>query len=387
MGAQSDGRMHYEAALGLAYIGQTGCHSLLKLLAREGVLGVWQASATNLREWGALPRVISLFESRRRAFQVEEVEAAMACSNVRFVPYGAPDYPKELNDLELPPAGLFVRGPEELLARLSTLPRVAIVGTRRATAYGKRATEAFSTAFATGGIAVVSGMALGIDSRAHVAAMEAGGLTAAVLGCGPDVVYPPRNRWLYNRIASVGAVVSEMPPGAGPARWTFPHRNRILAALGDAVLVTEAPRASGALQTVSWGLSLGRPVFSVPGPVLSDNHRGCNTLLYDGALPAVDPCVTVEDFLLQTRIQRQERQPRSAPRLGECQADTQATLGGGCSAHSERVLGVLETGPASVDGLVGPTGLGVRELTTVLARLELAGVVRRAGPGIFVRAP
>lgn len=380
-------RKHYEAALGLAWMSQSGCHSLLKLLTREGALGVWQASVETLNGWGILPRVISNFLARRQAFRVEEAEAAIAGSNLRFVPFRSPGYPKELEDLELPPAGLFVRGSEEPLARLSAMPRVAIVGTRRATVYGKRVTEVFSGAFATSGVVVVSGMALGIDSTAHDAAMQAGGITVAVLGCGADVIYPPRNRWLYDRITAGGLVVSEMPPGARPARWTFPHRNRILAALGDAVVVTEAPRASGALQTVSWALSLGRPVFSVPGPVLSDNHRGCNTLLYDGAHPAVDYSVTVEDFLQQTRIQRRGRGPDEVNCRGRRCVGTDALSGGDYEARGEMVLRVLEHGPASVDGLMKPTGLEVRELTAVLARLELAGVVQRAGPGIFVRAP
>jgi DNA processing protein len=230
-------------------------------------------------------------------------------------------------------------------------------------------------------------MALGVDARAHEAAMKAGGLTIAVLGCGPDIVYPRRNRQLYDKAAESGVVVSELPPGTAPARWTFPHRNRLLAALGDAVLVVEASRTSGALQTASWALELGRPVFSVPGPIYADGHRGCNLLLYEGACPAVEPCVTVEDFLLQTRIERGRRQVS--------EGGHRKTLGGtgqSCSVHNPgsrngTVLEALTFDPSSVDCLIERTGLTAREVTAALAELELAGLAARAGPGTYIRAP
>ncbi len=183
---------------------------------------------------------------------------------------------------------------------------MTIVGTRKATAYGARAAEAFAAAFASRGVAVVSGMALGIDGRAHRASLEVGGLTVGVLGCGADIVYPRSHRTLYERILEQGVILSELPPGTPPGRWTFPQRNRLLAALGDAVLVVEGSRLSGAMQTADRSLELGRPVFAVPGPISVESHSGCNQLLYEGAVPAVDPCVTVEDFFLQTRIHTNE---------------------------------------------------------------------------------
>ena len=297
-------RRAYEAALGLAWSNQYGHHALLGLLARHGPVGVWRASATTLVAWGISPRTAAGFVATRSRFDVRQAEEVLWATGARFVAYGTPDYPTELGHLRMPPAGLFVRGAPDAFERMRAMPRVTIVGTRRATSYGVRATEAFATAFASNGIVVVSGMAMGIDGRAHQAAIEGGGLTVAVLGCGPDVVYPPRSRWLYEKITACGAVISELPPGATPARWTFPHRNRILAALGDAVMVVEAPRASGALQTVTWALELGRAVFSVPGSIYSENHQGCNRLLYDGAGAALEPCATVEDFLLQTESER-----------------------------------------------------------------------------------
>jgi len=232
----------------------------------------------------------------------------------------------------------------------------------------------------------------------------------AVLGCGVDVVYPQRNRGLYEWISRDGVVLSELPPGTPPARWTFPHRNRLLAALGDAVLVTEGSQTSGALQTAGWALELGRPVFAVPGPITMDGHEGCNRLLYDGAGPALDPGVAVEDFLLQTRIERQERRETGRPAEGDGgRADSSArgslgapgSAGGAAGWRSSpagyrsqvtgtcagSILEALEQGGCSVDSLVGHTGLATRQLTAALAEMELMGLVKRGGPGLYIRAP
>lgn len=394
MGAAFQARGADEAALGLAMLSRSGCHSLLRFLEREGPEAVWRASRRRLLGWGLAPSAVDRFEDKRRCFAAGEIMALLTRTGLHFLPYDSPYYPPELAQLCYPPAGVFAQATEDALARLRRLPRVTIVGTRRATPYGLRATEAFASAFASAGVAVVSGMALGIDGRAHQAALDAGGLTVAVLGCGADVVYPQRHRGLYGRIIREGVVMSELPPGTPPARWTFPHRNRLLAALGDAVLVTEGSRTSGAMQTAGWALELGRPVFAVPGPITIDGHEGCNQLLYDGAGPALDPWVAVEDFLLQTRIEREERRVtgRSAERDGaregspaQCSpAGYRSPVAGGCAGS---ILEALEHGGCSVDSLVGHTGLATRQLTAALAEMELIGLVRRGGPGLYIRAP
>lgn len=377
----------YEAALGLAWLGQAGCHSLLKLFGEHGPEDVWLASPARLLRWGAAPTAVRVFEEQRGGFCAAEAGALLARAGLWFVPFGSPLYPAEMAHLRLPPAGLFVRGKEEAMERMICSARVTIVGTRKVTAYGLHATEAFGSAFAARGVTIVSGMAMGVDSCAHKAAIAQEGLTVAVLGCGADVVYPPRNRWLYDQIAERGAVLSELPPGATPTRWTFPHRNRLLAALGDAVLVTEASQTSGALQTAGWALELGRPVFSVPGSIYVDGHLGCNRLLYEGAGPAIDPCVTVEDFLLQTRIERGERQASAGSRWvlpgGLGRADVLGQVG----SLGDSVLAELKCGPRSVDDLARRTGLSVRDLSVSLAELELRRLVTRVGPGTYIRAP
>ena len=336
------------------------------------------------------PAAVGRFETKRRQFRLDESEALLLESDLRFLPYGSSYYPRELIQLDHPPAGLFARGTDRALAGLLRVPRVTIVGTRKATAYGLRAAEAFAATFASRGVAVMSGMALGIDGRAHRASLDAGGLTVCILGCGADVIYPCCHRALYERIRAQGIILSELPPGTPPARWTFPRRNRLLAALGDALLVIEGSQVSGALQTASWSLELGRPVFVVPGPIGVESHRGCNQLLYDGAGPAVDPCVTVEDFFLQTRIHTSEC-GRTGCAVGRAGATGDQPGVPGRSAferpHADSILAALVAGPCSVDGLMEVTGLSARQLNVGLAELEILGLIVRAGPGQFIRAP
>ena len=366
----------------------SGCHSLLRLLAREGPEAIWKASPRRLSEWGLAPRAIVRYQEKRRCFVLEEALAVMMSTGLGFVAFGSGLYPRELAQLVHPPAGLFFRGEVEVLERLTECPRVTIVGTRRATAYGLRVTDAFASAFSGQGIAVVSGMALGIDTQAHKAALESDGLTVAVLGCGADVVYPRRHRSVYERIARGGIVLSELPPGSGPARWTFPHRNRLLAALGDATVVVEASCTSGALQTVDHALELGRPVFSIPGSIYADGHKGCNALLYQGAFPALDPCVTVEDFLSLTRMERLGRQPVWLPRLKG--GGARDSVGGPSETQDPRLAGILESlvsAPRSAETLMVERGLTAREVMAALGELESSGMVMRSGPGLYIRAP
>lgn len=376
-------REELEAALGLAWLSKWGCSPLQSRLPHNTAGEIWTASRSTLRRWGLAPAAIGRFEERRRVFAPAELVRQLEQSALTFVPYGSALYPTGLTHLKYPPAGLFARGSTEAWDTLLRVPRIGVVGTRRASPYGRRATEALSSAFSQRGVVVVSGMAFGIDACAHEAALDLGALTVAVLGCGADVVYPRRHKALYDKIGAGGVILSELPPGCPPARWTFPHRNRVLAALADAVLVIEGSHTSGALQTASWALELGRSVFAVPGPILVNSYEGCNTLIYDGATPALQPCAAVEDFLRETGM---ERGARMLPDLVGPVSREDGRAAGAISIDAP-VLDALEAGPCSVDELTGRTGLPAREVTACLALAELAGKVRRAGPGLYIRAP
>jgi DNA processing protein len=378
------------AALGLAWTLQSGNHSLLRLLGRVGPQELWSASRRRLAEWGLQPASLARFLEARRHFSLAEARDRLQAAGIDFVPYGGELYPREFTHLTFPPAGLFVRGKAAVLHALLRVPRVTIVGTRRATPYGLRATEAFTAAFSAMGVAVVSGLALGIDGQAHRGALARGGLTAAVLGCGVDVVYPRRHWRLYEAVLAEGVLLSEFPPGTPPSRWTFPQRNRLLAALGDAVLVVEGSRTSGALQTATEAACLGRPVFAVPGPVDVENNRGCNQLLYEGALPAIAPEQTVQDFLGETRIARGERS-LPAIRRASTEDGRQGTSGSSLVAAPPEehvlVLSWLSRGPSSVEDIALATGLSARRVAVALSELELEGSVKQSRPGTYIRAP
>ena len=374
------------AALGLAWFGLSGGSCLLTLLKEVGPLAIWRASEETLMKWGVGAQAAGLFGEGRAHFDGAKIAALLAEMDMQFIPFGSGLYPAELCHLEHPPAGLFVRGPSHRWKGLLETPRITVVGTRKATPDGLRAAEAFVQGFCGRGISVISGMAFGIDARAHKAALDVGGSTVAVLGCGADVVYPRNHCWLYKKLVETGVVASELPPGSPPTRWSFPRRNRLLAALGDAVLVIEGSNASGALQTAKWALDLGRPVFSVPGSIFKEGCQGCNTLLYEGATPALRPEVTVEDFLKETRMVRGTREAPGTDRVAKGE-QCALRLEGALESRSRQVLEALTTGPASVDRLVELTGLAVREVCVALGELEVGGAIRRGDPGMYLRAP
>ena len=265
---------------------------------------------------------------------------------------GSAQYPIELNDLQIPPTELYAIGQAGVLAK----PRVAIVGTRDSTAYGERVARSLTRTFVRAGVTVISGMARGIDGTAHRTALEEGGDTVAVLGTGIDVPYPVGHRQLHQAIAERGLVVSENPPGMRAHQGAFPKRNRIIAALAPVTIVVEAGFRSGALNTASQALELGRTVAAVPGPIDSDQSRGSNQLLRDGAvlIAATDDALTLLGI--------------SAP------ADTQKAMPT-LPDTEQKVWDALDAGFAEMDSLPGMTGLSMAECLASVTSLEILGLV------------
>ena len=231
---------------------------------------------------------------------------------------GGPGYPAHLGELPGAPDVLFVRG------RLPAEPGVAIVGTRRCTRYGMGLARVYGQACASAGWPVVSGLARGADGEAHRGVVDAGGVGVAVLGCGPDIVYPAEHRSLAEGLlAAGGAIVTEYPPGTRPEPWRFPPRNRIISGLAAAVVVVEAAETGGALITAAAALEQGRHVFAVPGDVGRETSRGCNLLIRDGATPVLDPADLLASLSLllgRPRPARLRRPPAfpSTPPAGPC---------------------------------------------------------------------
>jgi DNA processing protein len=273
---------------------------------------------------------------------------------ITLIVQGEPAYPAALLDLPDPPCFIHALGDVSLLSQRC----VGIVGTRHSSASGERIAHQLATLLVRAGAVVVSGMAFGIDAAAHRGALDAEGGTIAILGGGVDVPYPPSHAALHERISRQGLVLSEAPIATRPVRGAFPKRNRIIAALSEALIVIEAGDRSGALITSRHALELGRTVAAVPGPIDSPRHVGSNRLLADGAAFLG----RLEDVLSLTGLE-QESVHEDAIAEQERPAD---------ESHSV-ILGALRRGVSDVDDLARATKLGTRELATALSSLELAG--------------
>jgi DNA processing protein len=282
---------------------------------------------------------------------------------IAAVPWGDASYPALLAPIPDPPLVLWMRGQTTAFDQ----PSVAIVGSRAATPYGLEAASRLAGDLAAAGALVVSGLARGVDSAAHRGALAVGGRTAAVLGSGVDVVYPPEHGRLCEAIAADGVVMSEWPPGTAPRPFHFPARNRIISGLSLAVVVVEAAEKSGSLITAGCALEQGRAVMAVPGNILSGRHRGCHALIRDGAAVVE----SAEDVLVELR----SSSLRPAAREGSA------------PAPSDPLLGCMHPGESyDVESLGRETGLTAPQLLSKLLGLELQGVVRRVDGGRFVRA-
>lgn len=274
-------------------------------------------------------------------------------------------FPPGLRDAADAPRALIGRGDPALLERLVPDGAVTVVGARRGSSYGREVARGLGRELAAAGLAVVSGLAFGIDGCAHRGALDSG-LTVAVLGCGADVAYPTAHRSLWRRICQDGLVVSEFPPGAAPWRWTFPARNRIMAALSGMTVVVEAAERSGSLITADLAADLGRDLGAVPGPVGSRLSAGPNNLLAGGAC-LVRGAQDVLDSMLGPGAARVEQ------------------IGARLSAAQAAALAAIERGAETCDSAAAELGLGGGEAAAVLADLEALGYLSCSLMGVYTR--
>jgi DNA processing protein len=301
----------------------------------------------------------------------------------RLLRRGEPGWPVALEHLDLPPAALWLRGPYRL-----DRPAVAVVGPRNPTMAAVEVARRLAGDLAAAGIAVISGLALGVDGSAHEGALDAGGLTVAVLGCGIDIGYPQRHTHLRRRIAASGLLLTEEPPGTFPAPWRFPRRNRIIAALATAVVVVEASDRSGALSTARHAADLGRDVLAVPGSPLSDRSSGTNRLIRDGATPVVETADLQAVDALRDALARTAGRARLAlpHAVFASNRRTAAKAPAAALAPEQRaVLARIGADPIHPDRLAAALRLDPAELSRHLADLELAGQVRTLPGGLVAR--
>ena len=309
--------------------------------------------------------VIESLKSKVDHAEVEKQLRLLEKSGARMINILEEEYPPALKRIYDPPPCLFVKG--KLTEKDANA--VAIVGSRICTSYGRQITEQLARGLSQVGLTIVSGMARGIDSIAHRSAMQAGGRTIAVLGCGLDVIYPPENESLYHEIAASGAVISEFSFGLKPDKFNFPARNRIISGLSKGVVVVEAGRASGALLTAQHALDQNREVFAVPGNINSSTSAGTNELIKQGAIPVT----STADILLALGLDP-TRKPTS-------ERKEKVNL----PEDEERIYQMLSNQPQQVDILSQNVSRPVAEVLSVLLNLEMAGLVRQLPGKLFLR--
>lgn len=328
---------------------------------------LWEAGESELRATKfCSPGMIStLLDIGSRNKTDMYLESIYKC-NADVVTIRDSNYPQALRYIADPPVVLYVRGRLEADALC-----VAVVGSRRASFYGLDVARRLSRELAAHGVTIVSGLARGVDAKSHWGALEGGGKTIAVLGCGVDIIYPPENRELMNRICESGAVISEYLPGTEPVPYHFPARNRIISGLSQGVAVVEANEKSGSLITADFALEQGRDVFAVPGNINSANSAGTNRLIRDGAKIIAG----TGDILDELKIGKKEvlcfYAQKKIPEM---------KLGANEKSIAQRLL----NGPAHIDTIARDCGISAQLTSSVLIMLELSGFVEQL-PGKYYK--
>jgi DNA processing protein len=325
----------------------------------------WQASIADLRGVGIDEKLAATITHQRATIDPEKEMARLERHAVTVLTLRDAAYPRLLREIGQPPAVLYVRGQLTLEDEMA----LAVVGTRRITSYGRQVTSRLVRELAERRMTIVSGLARGVDAVAHTTALDAGGRTIAVLGCGPDLVYPPEHAKLAERIVEQGAVVSEFAAGMPPEAGNFPARNRIISGLSLAVLVTEAPADSGALITATFAAEQGRDVMAVPGNITQRTSAGCNRLIREGALCVTEATDIIEALNLHMAPQ---------------QMDMRALLPD--DPTELRVLACLDAEPRHADDLCQMLDLPAATISGTLMMLELKGLVHHLGNMMYERA-
>ena len=305
----------------------------------------------------------------------EEYKKFVINHRIRSVNKLDDEYPEYMESLQNMPLIIFYRGDLSLLSKDKT--RVCIVGTRRPSAYGRRVTREFAGTLAKHDMVIVSGMARGVDTRAHEACLEAGGKTIAVMPCGLDKIYPAENRELFENIEKEGLLISELTPGTDPIRQYFPARNRILSAISDCVLITEAGKNSGTLHTASFAINQGKEVFAVPSIIYSDTADGNLSLLKDGASIATEPedilaymakavfFRELEEIKEEYDRRKMEKKIRENPDLLT-------------SEEIQKIIyELLSSEELSTDEIVRESGLPYRAVVSELGKMEVEGRITK----------
>ncbi|MEW6665482.1 MAG: DNA-processing protein DprA [Thermodesulfobacteriota bacterium] len=348
-------------------LGNVACKNLIGRFGSPGA--VFRASPKELLEVeGIREDTAERIAGRQCSADPAGIMEAVTAEGARIVPYTDPNYPPALREIHDPPVLLYLKG-RDIPSRVIF---VGVVGSRNPTPYGLRTAERIGQGLARRGLGVASGLARGIDSAAHWGCLEGRGFALAVLGTGIDILYPESNQKLYLRVLERGAVVTEFPPGTPPEPWNFPARNRIISGLSRAVVVVEATLKSGSLITASLALEQGRDVFAVPGSVHSFKSQGCHSLIKQGARLIENADDILEELGLNDGYHAKTDTFRETP-LPPMEKKEQA------------VFGLLGDYPVHIDEIAREGKLEPGEVSSILTKMELKGLIRQLPGKLFIR--
>jgi DNA processing protein len=295
---------------------------------------------------------------------IDSIDENIRKNEMKYVTYMSNNYPSSLRMIDNPPFILFYNGD---IDRLSDGKAVSLVGSRKCSLYGINATKFITKDICANNINVISGMAKGVDSYAHRTALENGGFTCAVLGCGIDVIYPRENRVIYNEISKNGCIISEFMPGTQPLPYHFPMRNRIISALSDMIIVIEAGIKSGSLITASCALDQGKDVMAVPGSIFSEQSQGTNKLIRDGAYPFT----CMEDIYNLMGLKRMDKYEREKPIRNE---------------RESKIFSILSDSPLHIDDIIRMADIDIKQLYELLFEMQLKDEIMCLAGNYYVKA-
>lgn len=325
------------------------------------IKNAWNGNFNDFKSLKCLrPEIISNLLERRNIESLTKEIDNIRRKGIDLLSIEDDKYPWRLKNIYDPPFVIYTKGS----FRNSNM-YLSIVGSRKCSAFGRVIAREFSKKLSQQGVGIISGLARGIDTEAHIGALDGDGFTCAVLGCGCDIIYPPENANLMSAIEKDGYIISEYPPGTQPFSWNFPARNRIISGLSDGVLVVEASEKSGALITVDYALEQGKEVFAVPGSILSSMSRGTNLLIKEGAKMVM----CIEDILNEYGMEYT---------IEESIAETD-----NISKKERLILEIINDSPIHIDDLIKKISIRIGELNSLLTSLELKGIIKIL-PGKYI---
>lgn len=341
--------------------GINGQENLRILLERSSAEEIWQQPEQTLQRLGlkAPTEFINRFKQLKATVDMARIADNLEKYQIGLVGYDDEEYPEKLKYIYNPPAILYVKGclpdPRQLA--------IAVVGSRKCTEYGKKVAKQIAAELAANGCLILSGLARGIDAASHEGALQGGGCTTAVLGCGVDKIYPRENKGLYQKILEQEAsgIISELPLGSEPLKHHFPLRNRIISGLCNGLLVVEAAMKSGALITSELALEQGKEIFAVPGPVTSALSEGTHKLIKDGAIMATGATDILAEFGQQCLVKKETVQ------------DNDILLGN----NEKKVLDCISIEPIAIEEVARMTKLPIDEVMAILSWLEINGLIQQ----------